>query len=409
MGMQAKSSQLGLTFQMQKKSQPIFKKKIQQHHLWYPKNKIPSGDKTTSIIRRGYHYFFELFTERNLLALAYLYKEISKVKDIREKQFLYFAFSASLKWASKQCHLRGDVVEGWAMHAYWIYPKHLEINVWKTFVKRIQAVVRGKKYLERIEFNAHEAQSFEELVRHCDYLILNQSADNLDIPAKSVDCIITDPPYGGNVNYAELSDFWTIWNPTIRSIVNKKNEAVINKTQSKDLARYEELLAGVFSECQRVLKPHGALVATFNSIDLIIVSAFLKAVALGGFELVKDGLHYQEPIKAYTTTVHAKEVGAFTGDFIFTFKKSKRAVLTKLSKHHTWQQTIDRTITRHAKHSRTEIEFRRGVYEQLIPLLADWVYTSNGQMNTIARYAEQQMRKQEFQALEFHEARSIAR
>lgn len=40
----------------------------------------------------------------------------------------------------------GDIIEGWAMHAYWIYPKSLELNVWEIFTRRCKAVVKGKRY-----------------------------------------------------------------------------------------------------------------------------------------------------------------------------------------------------------------------------------------------------------------------
>jgi adenine-specific DNA methylase len=387
----------------------IFVREVKKQKLWYPKNKIPEGDKTNSIIKKGYEYFWQLFTQRNLLALSLLYKEISRVQHKNARDFLFFAFSASLKWASKQCHLRGDVVDGWAMHAYWIYPKQLEINVWHTFSKRVQAVLRGKEYLEERGFTCKPVQTFRQLRNGGNALLFNRSADKLPLPDNFIDCIITDPPYGGNVNYGELSDFWTIWNPELGTIIDKQKEAVINKTQSKDVRRYEEILWSVFRECSRVLKPDGVMVATFNSKDLEIVCTFLRAAARGGFELMKHGLQYQEPIKAYTTTVHAKEVGAFTGDFIFTFRKSKRNVQEKTLKGNFWKQAIDTTVDRHARHSRTEIEFRRGVYEHIIPLLAGWVYVANGQSTDIARYAEKRIRQQSFIPLSFTVIRSMAR
>ena len=386
-----------------------FQEEIRARKLWYPENPIPSGDKTNSIIQKGYRYFWELFTKRNLLALALLHKEIANVTDCQAREFLYFAFSASLKWASKQCHLRGEIVEGWAMHAYWIYPKQLEINIWSTFEKRVRALVRGKKYMRRLDVRAREAKDFSELLDGANCLVLSHSADSLPLPERSVDCVITDPPYGGNVNYGELSDFWTVWNPEIRSVVDKSNEAVVNRTQGKDLNRYEEILAGVFRECDRVLKPEGRLVATFNSKDLSVVCSFLRAIGEAGFELVENGLHYQAPIKAYTTTVHAKEVGAFTGDFIFTFRKMRRVIPPKQIGGRTLQQTVDEAIAAEAKRSRTEIEFRRSIYQRLIPLLAEWVHNQNGSIRAIADYAEQQIRKQKFEQLPFTEARLIAR
>ena len=112
--------------------------------LWYPKTRIPSGDKTNSLLSKNINFFHELFTKRNLLALSMLLAEINRVEDRESRDFLRFAFSSSLKWASRQSHLRGEIVEGWAMHAYWIYPKSLELNVWNTFRRRTQAILRER-------------------------------------------------------------------------------------------------------------------------------------------------------------------------------------------------------------------------------------------------------------------------
>jgi tRNA G10 N-methylase Trm11 len=30
----------------------------------------------------------------------------------------------------------------------------------------------------------------------------------LPIPEETIDAVITDPPFGGNVNYGELADYW---------------------------------------------------------------------------------------------------------------------------------------------------------------------------------------------------------
>ncbi|MEK7395409.1 MAG: DNA methyltransferase, partial [Candidatus Poribacteria bacterium] len=293
-----------------------FEEIVAKEKLWFPQQQIPDGDKTKSIIRKGYDYFRQLFTKRNLIALSVLKREISKVENLEIRKFLLFALSGTLKWASKQSHLRGEVVEGWAMHAYWVYRRSLEINVWQTFAKRCKAIISGKESVKSL--NHYKATTFDDMLKDANTMILNQSSDDLPLSDKSVDAVITDPPYGGNVNYGELADYWLVW---LGDVMDKTKEAVINATQGKSQNDYEEILFGVFKECHRVLKDDSPMVATFNSKDLVIISSFIKAVVKAGFKLMDDGLLYQPPIKAYVTTVHAKEIGAFTGDFIFTFCK----------------------------------------------------------------------------------------
>lgn len=387
-----------------------FEKIIKEQKLWYPQQSIPNGDKTDSLLQKGYDYFWQLFTKRNLIALSVLRKEILQVKDPQLQRFLLFALSGTLKWASKQSHLRGDVVEGWAMHAYWIYPRSLEINVWETFIKRCKAIVRGKEYLHTLNNYYKKSSTFDDMRKNASVMILNQSSDNLPLPDDSIDAIITDPPYGGNVNYGELADYWLVWlNGICPTIMDKTKEAVINETQRKCLKEYEEILFSIFKECYRVLKDGGPLVATFNSKDLVIISSFVKAVVRAGFQLMDNGLLYQPPIKAYVTTVHAKEVGAFTGDFIFTFYKEREPKkFIEVDKNYC-RESIDRIVCRYAKKAKTEIQLRKWVYGEIIPLFVEWVKSSGEWINEVARYTELQIKKQKFEDLHFEQARSVAR
>jgi len=387
-----------------------FEKIIKEQKLWYPQQSIPNGDKTDSLLQKGYDYFWQLFTKRNLIALSILRQEILKIKDLQVQKFLLFVLSGTLKWASKQSHLRGDVVEGWAMHAYWIYPRSLEINVWETFTKRCKAIIRGKKYIHTLNNNYRKASTFDDIKANANVMILNQSSDNLPLLDGSIDAVITDPPYGGNVNYGELADYWLVWlDGVCPSIMDKTKEAVINVTQRKGLKEYEEILFNVFRECHRVLRNGSPLVATFNSKDIVIISSFVKAVVKAGFQFMKDGLLYQPPIKAYVTTVHAKEVGAFTGDFIFTFCKEEKSKEFMVVDKTYCRKQIDEVVSRFAKKARTEIQLRKWVYEEIIPLMAEWVKSDGDWIIEVARYAELQIKKQKFENLHFDQARAIAR
>ncbi len=282
--------------------------------------RIPPGDKTRDLLRRGYRFFDELFTERNLYAVLRLKEEIENMDvDPVVKSFLIFTLSSTLKWASKMSHRRGDVIEGWAMHAYWVYPRFLEINVWRQFLNRANAVIRGKEYSARyIGSYAVEARSFEELLGgKATYMVIQGDSRRLPLPDESVDAVITDPPYGGNVNYAELSDYF-LW--IFDKSSPKNEEIVVNETRGFDLEHYRRGLEEVFRECYRVLKPNGPLIFTFNSRDSRVVVSAIVAARDAGFQFV--GVSEQPYLQAYETTFHALQVGAMTHDFIFFFCKN---------------------------------------------------------------------------------------
>jgi putative DNA methylase len=373
-----------------------FESSIDREHLSFPRTAIPPGDKTSSLLSQGVNYFHELFTRRNLLALALLRKEIDSVEN-SYGDFLRFVFSSSLKWASRQSHLRGEIVEGWALHAYWIYPKSLEINVWNTFERRWQAVERGKRYSNRTIESCKFGENFDDLSNgRATCLILTGSSDSLPIPTESVDTIVTDPPYGGNVNYGELSDYWTIWFSDGK-LMDKRDEVIVNRTQAKTVQDYESLLYSVFKECHRVLKTGRCLVSTFNSRDLGIVASFVVAASKAGFVLHPDGLLYQKPIRAYTTTFHAMQIGAFVGDFVFTFTKTKleptatpaRDELNRIN------QYVATLVNEEVSGEIAEPQVREKAYGALIPFLAKYAASDIDACRSAVEFFETQMRRQD--------------
>jgi hypothetical protein len=351
-----------------------FTNRVKANRLWFPRTRIPHGDKTDSLLKQNVSHFDELFTKRNLIAISILLQTIEKIKDSRARAFLKFALSGSLKWASRQSHLRGKIVEGWAMHAYWLYPRTLEMNVWNIFERRVRSIIRGKKYHAEHIGQCRRGRTYADInVGNANYLILNRDSSSLPLPDECVDAIITDPPYGSNVNYAELSDFWYVWTGKGKTI-DKKNEVVINKTQHKSLFDYENLLYRIFKECYRVLKQDRCLVCTFNSKDLRIVSSFVTAVSRAGFALHPEGLSYQRPIRAYSTTLHAMQIGSFAGDFIFTFMKAVQNWPEQLhiSELQIIREHISALVTDAIATQSTEVEVRERAYGKLIPFIAKY-------------------------------------
>ena len=110
-----------------------------------------------------------------------------------------------------------------------------------------------------------------------------------------------DPPYGANVMYAELSDFFYVWLkrttglvlPELftRRLTDKQSEAVANKANfagqkgAEALANrdYQEKMAAIFAECRRVLKPNGIMTVMFTHKDTSAWDALTKGLIEAGF------------------------------------------------------------------------------------------------------------------------------
>ena len=114
--------------------------------------------------------------------------------------------------------------------------------------------------------------------RNTNITVLNGSAANLNISDKSVDVVCVDPPYYNNVQYAELSDYFYVWQKRIfkelypdifsRRLTNKNDEAVANPVRDGGIKEadqnYERLMGEIFAECRRVLKDDGIMTMMFT-------------------------------------------------------------------------------------------------------------------------------------------------
>jgi putative DNA methylase len=125
----------------------------------------------------------------------------------------------------------------------------------------------------------------DELKRQAGPVTVTQgSAGNLSsVPDCSFAHVCMDPPYYDNVMYAELADFFYVWEKrTLGKLIpeffttdltDKENEAVANPARfaamgrrKKELATldYEAKMTAIFSECRRTLRDDGVLSVMFT-------------------------------------------------------------------------------------------------------------------------------------------------
>ncbi|HIE28938.1 TPA: hypothetical protein EYP66_16815 [Candidatus Poribacteria bacterium] len=374
-----------------------FDRIVEEEELWYPKTEIPPSWKIDkwAVRQRGFTYFFKFFSIRNLLALALLKNSIKNcVHQEIVSQFMALTFSSTLCWASKMSYLKKGQAVGWGSHDYRIPDIPAEISIWTKFEHRYNAVKLGKSYSQReIGSNIHFANSTEDFFDGKNVLLISTSSDNLPIPDSSMDVIITDPPYGDNVQYSELCNFWTVWIPEVlelpKGVIDNADEAVVNPFFNKDSQFYENMLSEIFRECYRVLKPGGYLVLTFHNKSPNIWTGLLNAIIRAGFFLPKNGVVYQAPIESYTTTLHQKSKGSVLGDFIYSFRKVdlSQAEADDFAEHSEYIEQLavgaaSRYLARVGKASTSELY--RHIYQELIPSFvqyAQWKNQGSGKEN----------------------------
>jgi adenine-specific DNA methylase len=180
------------------------------------------------------------------------------------------------------------------------------MGAFKSFVN---LVVEGKQYCAQpfdrymeagvsrqatfsTPIEGRQGETFADLGATANALLLCGSSESLSVPDKCVDAIVTDPPYYGNVQYAELSDFFYVW---LRLLLKdcyrvfqpeytpKDAEIVKNANRELDHDAFVTGLTRVFAECQRVLKDQGLMVFTFHHRQAQAWAAVLQSILDAGF------------------------------------------------------------------------------------------------------------------------------
>jgi len=330
---------------------------------WVPKNKLCYPDGTE--FKEG-TYIEEinsvdnLFTRRNLIALSILYHQIELMNDGIVKDLLKFRFTSITHLASKMTPVRPTrpFSSFWPMHRYWVSPIFMESNVWLLFqsaLKGRQGLLKGKEESNEMVKVYKEARSFEDIDNGANILISTQSALNLKdasarIPKESVDYVFTDPPYGGSIQYMELSALWASWlkgeKNDPRFELKFDEEITINDAQKKDFDYYHKMLKASFEQIYDVLKPGRWLTVTFHNTDIKIYNSIIKAVVLAGFDLEK--IIYQPPARPSAKGL-LQPYGSAVGDYYIRFKKPEKKEKL-LSESEIDKERYERIVVNTVKH-----------------------------------------------------------
>lgn len=262
-----------------------------------PQSKIIKFDRTDQRpISHGYYYYKDLFNKRQLLSLALLKEEILKIEDEELKEWFLIGFSDLLASNNMLCSYAygyRKLTPLFGIHAYTVPVRPVENNVWGTdigrgtFIKSIKKIVKAKKYCDEVyefKYNKNSSRRIftgekikaritsnpEDFYKSnkFDTLLLNKDSQNLNgIKDKSIDIIMTDPPYFDNLHYSELANFYFQW---------IKNHIHINEDKSIDGSLYvynneEESarnfqigLTNVFKQSYKKLKDSGLMVFSYH-------------------------------------------------------------------------------------------------------------------------------------------------
>ena len=139
--------------------------------------------------------------------------------------------------------------------------------------------------------------------------------------------VLTDPPYGANVMYSELIDFFHVWNyhssiakdlGFTTPLSPKSEEIVVNPVAGKDFTYYQDGITAVLAECYRKTKKDGYLAFSFHDKSIDSWLAVLESIYKAGFVLKKC-----YPVQAETRTgAHTSGKNSIGIDIMLISKKT---------------------------------------------------------------------------------------
>jgi len=348
---------------------------------WYPKDEFPKTDLFKSVRKGIGNQYYKLWTNRTLYLLSFLYKEIEDVDDEEIKDFLKFAFISMIHLVTIMVSARRPKTKrpdsgSWGRPAFILPKRHMEQNpviLFQRAVEDRQGVIKAKKSSEKLLANKVKiAKDFQELSddkKDKNLLILTIDALDLskNIPENSVDYVLTDPPYGGLIQYFSLSSLWAIWlkhnNPKFE--IPYQDEITIENR--KDFERYHQLLTKALREIYKALKPGHYLTLTFHNREINVWNSVIKAGAYSGF--VFEKILYQ-PNKRASEAGVAMPYGSAISDYYLRFKKPEKAGVSDHQKM--GKEEYERIVVKAAKDiialrgEPTEMTFiLNGIYTEL--------------------------------------------
>lgn len=276
--------------------------------LKYPDKEFPAKFYKDRFSYKGVSRVSEMFSRRNLLALALLYSAINKL-PLKNKSLFVLAFTNTLLHVSK---LKAENVRPLSVNNFWIPDDFIEENVWWRFADRVKNIKMAKEVIYE--------KSSQQMGAKPQSKIYNKSSLKMpEIKAASVDYLITDPPYGDTIQYSELSYIWNCW---LEKEFNIKDEVIINPVQKKGMDEYYTQIVSFVGETKRVLKKDAHFTLAFHNKDLKIWIRLAELIRDRGMELVD--------ISSYSTfgSPYNKNWAKFSpkSDFYVTFRNIQKEI-----------------------------------------------------------------------------------
>jgi DNA modification methylase len=283
---------------------------------WYPKHRMMNVEDDTTPWGmewregRNFRTVAELFTKRNLWALASILASAKSYLGLVSSDALVFACNAILLNCSNMYRYRSNLKGGFQAGTYYIPQDMQIINVWRAFEDK----------------NNENARQYVSKPFGLGAMISTQSASNVSLMlSDSADYIFTDPPYADKVQYGELNFIWEAWLDFDTRWHDE--EIIVNPIRGKTEKDWADMMRKAMSECYRVLKPGRWLSLCYHDTSEGTWSLVQDIMAEAGFlvDSSESALFIDTKQKSYNQLVADK---VNKRDLVINFRKPRPGELT---------------------------------------------------------------------------------
>jgi len=287
------------------KIKEITKRWSRMRPKYVPDAEIPSGDETNRLHRWGYTHYREMFNDRQLLGLELSARIIADIHNDRVRNALATNLSDLLRYQNMLCRYDTRALKSldiFSVHGFPVGLIQCESNFlgimepgrticvgsggWANIIEKFKKAksycdlpfeVRYQGRTKKIipikgewigdHFNGGDSEPTRVVDISC------QDAASSKLPDAILDGVFTDPPYFGNIQYAELMDFCYVWLRKLagqnshafkRDSTRTPDELTGNVDMGRGLDHFTQGISAVFQKMSKALKPGAPLAFTYH-------------------------------------------------------------------------------------------------------------------------------------------------
>lgn len=279
---------------------------------------IPWGD----LYRRGYHqgitHLHHFYTRRNLIVFGRLWERTEHYDDNLRDALRFWLLSYNASHATIMTRVvaksgqKDLVITSAQPGVLYVSGLPVEKNLFSGLRRKLSTI--GKAFAM-----IHGCKGKIE--------VFQGSCTQVDLPDNSIDYVFTDPPFGGNIPYAEISFLNEAW---LNRYTDRTDEIIVSVAQDKTITDYQEMLTATLAEVHRILRRNGKATVVFHSASAEVWNALQSAYQAAGLsvECVSVLDKTQGSFKQVTTA------GAVRGDPVLML--GKRTVEARQSGKSVW-------------------------------------------------------------------------